>query len=237
MKFVYFIFLLLISGTLRAQPKLRTEIYGGVTMVRLHRSTPYSLIPGQLNFTSHTPQAGTVLGIRFSKSNRLLSNLLSIDFQRNIAYATVEYINNYTFPYGGYVHESISIHYMRWDATRAVLSWQLQLRLGPKRDVVLHTGIMVSSLLNNRSRANYWKTEVRNYYDPALGYVSTFSNELIEEKLTMQQITGILCAGATLPVPGTKFSLLANWQYNFTPSNAMFGFAERGMLLAMLYRI
>lgn len=238
MKLYSLLLLLLIQSSLVAQQNWRTEVYAGPTMLRLHTRSPYINIPGETYFRSQTEQAGAVIGIRFSKGNRLFSNILSIDFQRNIAYATLQYRTYNYYQFGG-PYESISdVHYMRWDATRAILSWQLQMRLGPRRDVALHAGLMFSSLLANRSRVNYWLTENQSYYDPATSsVVYIFQHELVEEKLTMRQMTGILCAGATLPIPETKFSLLFNWQFSFIPANQTFGIAERGMTAALLYRL
>jgi hypothetical protein len=239
MKKLLLILLLCLSATLEAQPKHRIEIYAGTGMTRLSKRifNYFQNSSTQLRYT--TLQVCPLVGMRFSTQNRTFSNLFSFDFQRSIAYSSFRSnLNNSTYINNTYSRTVIDAHYLRWDVTRGIIAWQLQIGMGPKKEIRLHGGVQLSTLLLNRSQINYWKYEETSRYDPASGTVIfTITNELKEERLRMRQMTALLCGGITLPLPQTPLSFTANWRYGFTKNDKMIGFTERGMAITLAYQL
>ncbi|MCA6364038.1 MAG: hypothetical protein IM638_13440 [Bacteroidetes bacterium] len=238
MKNVLCIILLLCSLSCAAQQNLRIDLYAGSGIVRLHRFSIKNTGNGSIDFNTMNPQSGMNIGVLLSrKSNTLITPLFGIGVSRNIVYATLKHfipdmIN------GGQMYYTRNVHYLRWDMTRGELSMQIQAAFGPQKDIRLTGGIMVTSLLLNRSRTNYWYEEQGYAYNYNTGTTTNFyETTLYEEGLKAPQLAMALTGGTILPIVKSRISLAANWRFTFTKNETLFWLAEKGVNLSLVYSL
>ncbi|MCU0433424.1 MAG: hypothetical protein MUC87_08230 [Bacteroidia bacterium] len=237
MKHIFSIILLLSALPGAAQRNFNVELYAGSGIIRLHRFTPYSFDNGNLVINSQMPQGGLNFGAMFSRKAKVMTLLYSIGICRNIAYTTLKH-DVYSFAFNSQTTYTRNVHYLRWDMTRAELGIQLQAALGKERNIRLTGGLLFTSVLINRTRANYWYVEQEQYYDNTTGtYIYTHFTELRVERIPARQMGMAFAGGLILPIPETRVSIAANWRFGFTPNNSLFILAERGMNISMVFTL
>lgn len=237
MKIVSFIAAFLLCNTVFAQAKYKIELSGGVNMTRMHTRTPYNSAIGSVNIKEITLQSGYEFGGFIHRKNQRFIPLVGIHFRRSISYAALWqriYLDSY-FSVG---EKYRNVNYLRRDITTADFNLLMQASLGKEYNIRLTGGFVVSSVLINRSRTNFWFYENYTTYNTLTGqYTQVTTTEYHEEDLPLNQITIGFCSGVVLPIIGTKWSVAALWRYGFTQSDQLFGLAERSMSLSAVYAL
>lgn len=237
MKIVSFIAAFLLCNSVFAQDKYKIELSGGVNMTRMHTRTPYNSAIGSVNIKEIALQSGYEFGGFIHRKNQRFIPLLGIHFRRSISYATLRQ-RIYVDAYYSTGERYRDVNYLRRDISTADFSLLMQASLGKEYNIRLTGGLVLSSVLINRSRTNFWYHENYTTYDQTTGlYVQVMNSEYHEQKLPLKQISLALCGGVVLPVIGTKWSVAALWRYGFTQSDQLFGLAEQNMMLSAVYAL